>query len=56
MEVQYTENTTTEENYKGEEYIKEDHLEWLILYGSDNSHFVAIKTNLDNKTTCGSDS
>ena len=49
-------NPTKEENEQAEENFKEEYLEYLTLDGSDNSRFGTIKTDLENKMTCGSGS
>ena len=53
MIVQDINNPNPEENYKAKEEIKEEYLAYFKLNGEDNGHFGTIKTNLENKMTCG---
>ena len=56
MVVQETNKPTLEEKDKAEGKSKEGYFSCLMMYGTDNSHFATIKTDLENNMTCGSDS
>ena len=49
-------NLTKQGKNQAEDELKEKYLACIMMDGSDNSSFGNVKTNLENKITCGSES
>ena len=56
MGVQDTNNPTQEEKYKPEEEFREEYIAYIMLYEADIGRFGTIRTDLEKKVTCVSDS